>query len=797
MSQRVRVAPRAAWLVCVLALGTILASGPAAEGAASTQDEEVFSEVCDLAGRLSQEDSAAAIELILAARSTETPGASQTRRTACQEELDAAIASRAFNTKLELSAGGACLAARALLDSGRSDAAKRILEGSSSPQDARKGCPTLFGKTGALPDAADGPTPKTLGTAWDGFVENSLTPLAPTGLFLIGSWAALLVLARLLVFLPRMRDRHDSTRMLRREHSIVGVVLLFAAPLLAWMSVTVGAPWSQLLFAIFLGGVGGFGAWMIGRVIATMPRLSVEITGDGDKTIDRSVVAATIRDMMGIGAMGIEIPVGPDLDNLSDALTQLSDKKWIAALQKAWLFVTNARPWALTLGLNSQDVASVSIDRNGRQVHSALIKAEYGRAGEEPDEGQYSDGERIVAFAAGDLVAVMAERYPEMREKLHGAKIGKSIALQYISAKGYALREHRGAALQLLGKSLDSDPGNTAAVLTIWYREFRDDSERLRLMEYRSWLLDFCGQRTGINFWTLSEPLDGMSEHWAKDDLLCRALATLSAVNRNLLALPEESPSTPSPLAITRFLDALLVKRGDLGVVDEGLATRKRLVKIDLQHFAGTPIGAEDTDHDAPIAAYSLACHYAQMSKSAPGTNSLRTQSLRLLARAFTNADLKDWAERDDPELEPLRGWPAFEQLFERERDPRLSRAPFLASSVKLNKSATVATLESLAATDVNEALAAEVEIPMVELCSLQEAARIAVLYDRKPLDGFEWAALEWLYAEGSLSAASLRDAANDGRGAELFADLATRGFAGAEVDVRAWLSTLSESLTS
>lgn len=810
----------------VLAVVGLMLTWPATVSAANASSPTDLADVCDLAAVLTDSDPEAAIELIVAARASEIPGATVARRTACSTQLDDAAASVALGTDLALAAEGACAAAGSLIASGRTEEAKAILEGSSESDDAFEQCPDLFESADAEHSVpAPSPTPKDAATRWDDFVEDVLTPFASTGAFLLGAWAALLVLARLIAFLPHLRDRDDSTAERRKDRAIGGAILLILAPPLAWVasSATADDPWAGFLwFAAILLGLGGVGAWTIAWPLATSSRLSIEVPPNGDKTVDSSVVAAAVRDMLGTGATGLEIPIGPDVKDVSDALTQLSDNKWTALLQKVWLFLTNIRPWRLTVSVKSADTASYSIERNGRQVASGDIRAANGRLGEKTDEGDYRDGSRIAAFAAAALVEALAGRYEDMRPDLHGATVGTGIALQYIASKGYQSPAHRAAAVHLLGKAVDADLGNRAAIFTLKHREFRDETAPEKLAEYRAWLSAFCKEAMERSLPTQANPIDlrepaVRSASWVRDDLIVRALTMFGVVSRNMLAVPRPSETIPTSsmrsdsLVIAEFFVKLLDVRKELDEerrrklgrrvdVDPAPDDRKRkvLAAIDVDRFNMRP--GECRDHEAPKVAYSLACHYAQFPEGQSSEHDpslkLRDEIPRLLMRAFADSDLREWAKTQDPELEPLRGDPTFSRLFAGERDGRLTREPFLRSSFQLRKDERTATLDGLARVTADDELATKLGLSEARLGSLVRAAKIAQLLPQQSLDGFEWAGLEWLFYKQRLTVAALRDAAGDHRiSAALHADLRSHGYAGSAGSVEAWLKGLSESV--
>ncbi|WP_157415824.1 hypothetical protein [Agromyces allii] len=788
---------------------------PSESAVASSPSPVDYDVVCPIAEELAKTDPAAAIKLIETARATDTPAASPARRQACEDALEQALASSALSLPLELSADGACFAAAKLIEFGRPDAAKKVLEGSRSPSKTMQACSGVFEDVEAAVPAST-PTPKSVGTAWDDFVK-IVTPLASIGLFFLGGWAALLVLARLIAFLPHLRDQRESTKALRRESLVLGIIFLVLAPPIAWvMAVMYSADvWDQIAaFSLFLIAFGLVGAGALGRVIAAAPHLSIAVSGDGEKTVDQALVAGALLDMMGTSARGIELPVGPDLDDLSNALTELSDQKWIALLQKVWLFITNIRPWTLAISLTSAGIASVSVERNGRQIFSGQVIAADARVGEKTDEGAFTDGRRVAAFAAAILVDKMVERYPDMVPGLQGASRWRSIALQYIATKGYASRADRDASIALLGKALLADGRNLSAVVALWNRRFRYEASTNGLLEYRRLLVGFVRERTKSFFGAEETPPIvplGIDPALAGDDLLVRALTSLCAVERNLKAMPESATvdrSDPvSALEYARFLHAMIARRDDLQIEDLAGDVRLKLARISVARLGGEAVTESEIKPYSPEVAYSLACHFAQMPPRSEVPQFSR--SIQLLPLAFTIDAFKTWAEHDDPEIAPLRRLPAFQSLYPRERDARFSRPPFLFSSMRLSKVEGVASLERLADATVTPALLNELGLDEQTALRLQRAARLAVEFDHAPLDGFEWAALEVLFDHDVMTVMDLLLLANGGSTGdlsilELTEVLSEKGYSiggspsnrSTSMTVAAWLEKVAQALT-
>ena len=78
-----------------------------------------------------------------------------------------------------------------------------------------------------------------IGDAWDEFLEDSVAPLTTLATFVAGAWIVLFVLARLLVYLPILRDplttKETSGRARMDRCLLIGIAPIAGAAMALWV----------------------------------------------------------------------------------------------------------------------------------------------------------------------------------------------------------------------------------------------------------------------------------------------------------------------------------------------------------------------------------------------------------------------------------------------------------------------------------------------------------------------------------------------------------------------------------
>lgn len=707
-------------------LGSLLAVVPAADArggettpfevhAVATSDEDPYADTC-AARALIPSDPERAVQLVVDIRTWKgNPAVAPTtsaRAKACENVLGEVVASQAL-TEPQLDDATYCDVLGALRRAEAEDQAARLADRRETICDAA---------TMAWIEEVQADPPldtSEIGDAWAEFMQNTLTPLAALGSFLLAASAALIVLARLLVFFP-FRDC-KSFRWSRGWLSTMGLLAIFAGPIWFAVSATRDPPGA----AGIVGGiiVGLTGAALTGWWIGTLPRVTVEVSGEKKYGVDSGLIAAVLRDMAGRAAgRGLELPVGPDLADVGTSVSEVSKNEWVALAERILLLITNVKPWRVQVEVLSEKATSVVIGRNGRQVEARRVEAKFGRHSDDDDEAGCTDAQRIAAFICGLVIATMRTRYErDFAPGLHGATKWNAIALQYITSRWYNDEKHKTAALGLLMQARLSDPKARLAHVTYMFYKYRNSTSADELRTYLVWL---DGEVRGLR--ATGDKTDQLS-----GDLAARLTVTYAAIWRNWTAaraaeetaaenrkdwlehpgehLPKDiSSSQPTPIELiekranptrptgrpTRRprradIDARL--RQDRLKIDWYLLDPKKDVS-QLKFAARGADSGTDTDvlelGDSPDIAYDLACALA---RSDPDDGKVQ----QLLRRAFEDPLNAEFARETDPELILLRNlrrdW--FTKLT-KQPEPELEVPPFKGYASKLG----VMTREELAA---------------------------------------------------------------------------------------------------
>ena len=334
-----------------------------------------------------------------------------------------------------------------------------------------------------------------LGALWKIFTE-TLDALVPILVFVGLFTLALLVIARLLALLPKVRNMR-SMRSWRIAAWIVGLTLAVAIPAYValrglWVMAQ-GGPNSDADvdgagygFEQFVREVlGRSGTWWVVLLVAlltiailafafaTRQGVAIKLKSKDDGTgLDSAHIMAAMDAMAGQTNRGLEFPVGTDLTTAAAAVSELSDNKFVATLQVAVSAIVGATPWTLTVENEGGKAASVTISRNG-----ALMKAKRVKIGETlAGVDEMTSAEVLAALISGELIATLRSRYrSEFDADLSGATDGESIALHYIASSALSSnRATRARGIPILARAIELDPQNRAAWTTLANYAYRD-----------------------------------------------------------------------------------------------------------------------------------------------------------------------------------------------------------------------------------------------------------------------------------------------------------------------------------
>jgi hypothetical protein len=685
---------------------------------------------------------------VVAAAATPTP----TPTPASAQEICAAAE--------DLAALGKYTEALALIDKVRADALAAIAEGDSLDTSRVNACdeerkaiegeapdptptPTASATPAPVPDA------ELIGSTWNDFIAEWVTPLVPLSAFVLGAAFVAFVLARFGATLWKPSTR--STKAGRRWTAWTGALAILAGPLLfaalvvpaadrrAAQSPVVcptptssggsaspspapcealgeqareAADWSQVWSvngstigaALLLFVVSGLGVVLLSFVFATRQRASIVIkrgATDADTLVPELV--EIMGDMTGGVALGVEVPVGPDIEGLQDSIVeQTGAKPFVAWIQTFWNLISSITPWKLDVVIETGDAkdkaAAYTLSRNGKVVVQGRVDADSPGLMLDQATGA-TETQRIASVLAATVVVEMSRAYrSEWDLAMHGAVEARSVALQYLASKWHSGDDRRETALRILAQALHFDPGTRAALVTLWNFTYRNSVEPAEMEEYNRWLISQIAEESRI-------ALEGGKKtirRLARDQLLIRLLLTQGAMARNLTAVGV--PPRFQDLFRADLLLALIeASRGGEG---EGDRRRKRflaeinherLVEDGPEHQGAvgekwvTPDEMGFTDdlgvERAPrttmdgvsvipstLIAYSLLCHIVRdVAKAEPPhpppstpsaarvreknraeilftTGPQGVQLRRLLAVSMADADLRFWAQKD-PEL--------------------------------------------------------------------------------------------------------------------------------------------------
>ncbi|WP_454698244.1 hypothetical protein [Arthrobacter humicola] len=440
----------------------------------------------------------------------------------------------------------ACAQARALATEHPQQALDLIdkIRGSYAPQEgaARTNCADernfALQRLGETQQAANTATPTPsvepgqAQTAWDKYVASWVSPWQTLALTGAGAVLAMIILARLLAFLPspwmpfRWLDWKHRSRALRRITLWAGLILMVGPTLqfvtLLALSQRPPAPGIQpdqvAPFSpgapLGLGTLPGLlalsviGSLLFATWIASRPRLSI-VVKDKSGAVNESMTSYIIALLAELGAAapkGIEVPRGADATGLADAAVsaELSNKV-LAALSKALLAIIGVTTWKVVVDSATDNDLSVVITRNGWSVKATTIstsnhllfppqatktstpapKDASPEKDKESLETGRAPGPELHKLAAAFIVATLAE-HEQGFDGLCGATDWRSIGLQYLATTGHALDEDHQKVL--LANAVNVDPSNLLASTALMNILHRKGTTSGPLTAYETWL---------------------------------------------------------------------------------------------------------------------------------------------------------------------------------------------------------------------------------------------------------------------------------------------------------------------
>jgi hypothetical protein len=506
------------------------------------------------------------------------------------------------------------------------------------------------------------------GANWERFRAEWIKPLLETGSALLGVVVFLLLLGRLLVFVPKMpfvkmRPGWRAGLLFGALGLIllgsVGVILAVGAAAAAagptrvvWGLVTL-----EWAFVALCGAVA-FALYLSSRL-----RVSLDVRGSDGKSneADTAHIVALLHEFGAAPPRGVETTVGTDVDDLGDTAVALTfSNKFLAAVQKVVTSIFGVTPWRVAASPVGENALAIAITRNGWTVNTANIdRTILGLAGEQADAakskasaskaGPNAQAE-LHKMAAAFVLATLAQNHHGF-EGLCGATDWRSLGLHCIATTDSGIAEEQERTL--LGAALDYDAGNLPAEVALQHALLRDKTDEKTLRIYADWL---WRRATAIR----RDIRLGMKSLAGYEPLLYRVELTFVNVALNLPVKPSSSDDEWRRLAreiagnmvqelapterlqihgpwahAMRLYSALAYE--DLNPSQD----EKAVPRSELYHEALASV--------APQTAYNAACSIARKKGS-----EAEADVTRRLEYAFADPQLRARA-REDPELTQLR----------------------------------------------------------------------------------------------------------------------------------------------
>lgn len=672
-----------------------------------------------------------------------------------------------------------------LIDAVRTPARDVVDPLSDNPQvvDAALACDAT--RTLAVQALADEPPrPRTaieqFGASWDVALTAWLVPLQGSGVALLGLWAGILVLARLLVFVPRPLWGKWS-RSLSRVSLFSGLAAAVFFPIELVLLVNhLGSPTSPdtAILATIAAAVAGcvYASVTLALFLGGSNRMTVTSSDDKATAALQAGIVARLGALGPSGTRDLEVPRGTGIpaDVVKNLLPALATNVFVTGLQAAARALLGVSPWHVDFRTIDSERSVVSITRNGHGFASATIDVTKLKLPKKHDDA----ANFALKLAAAVVLATMARTHRDF-EAIAGASDWRSIGLTDIATTSFV--DDDPLALKVLGRALDYDPANVRAAVALKNLQYRKSTDQSELHAYLTWLeeqVDYLG-RTG-------ETLAGYV------DLRRQVLVAYLAVARNLIAEIEipTPPTTQPPLPtglLARFLGACDAVPADRQsainpdyrpLVSHFIARAAELVEIvdtfsppsagfrdRLRPVVATSVAllrnyfAKDTESSvldriysrsrgwldaaevsaSPQAAYAYACYLVRgpladrLTVVDGGLTKLHPAIAERLATAFLDPETRTWAKQD-PELFALRALAPFEKLVGKNEPPTdfWTIAPFDDLKEKL-ATVGVARPSALERVAHEPGLAKALGISRPALSNAVRMARFAMSTDSKP----------------------------------------------------------------
>jgi hypothetical protein len=572
----------------------------------------------------------------------------------------------------------------------------------------------------------ESPEPKTaiesFGATWDAAVKSWLVPLQGSGVALLALWTAILVLARLLVFVPRPTFAKWS-RLLSLVSLVSGIAatLYFPVELLLLVN-RLGTPASPNEFLL----------WAIARAVAGCVYASVALAlflgGSNRMTVTSSDDEATSPLQAGIvsrlgalgpsGARDLEVPKGTGIpsDVVKSLLPALAGNAFVTGIQTAARTLLGVAPWHVDFRAIDSERSIVNITRNGHGFASATIDLD--KLGLPKKHESVTDFPSKMAVAV--VLAAMARTHTDF-DGVAGATDWRSIGLHDIATTLF--EEDDALATQVLGRALDYDPKNVRAEIALELLLRRKSTDADSIYAYFTWL--------GTKVDQLRE--DGWNRRGYLD-LRRQVLLSYLAVGRNLLAKYNARRANVSPTntwkrvsrwgvvylplwrSIASLIGPLVVaptypvagpishRPANSDLIDRAAELRGLLrfwrhpsggfrdrvrpiaattIAVLHRKYVGESASArldrmelftrswlrEASVSESPQTAYAFACFIARIQDFVPPGDELPTALAARLRIALLDPENKKWA-LSDPELNRLRRVEAFRVLVLEDKTP-------------------------------------------------------------------------------------------------------------------------------
>jgi hypothetical protein len=607
------------------------------------------------------------------------------------------------------------------------------------------------------------PTPskaQEIAKTWTTALERSVTPWYGPALAVLGIVAGLLVIARLAALFPRAPFRKpDPSRISSLTLASVLVIVLSTIGAVTTYVLSQGAvalagklgidpvpAWQSVLYA--LGAVGA--TMLLARALASRLRIEVQVRkADGaDDAAATSQLAAYTWDLGGHPPEGFDMPVGTDVQSLSDSsVVSAPQQKVVAFLLKAVQSLFGTTPWKATVDLAADEVVSLRITRNGWTEKSLIARpTDFDGL---PDRTTTT---KLVApdmkkMAAAAILVSLSERYDGFAEGLAGATRWQSVGLHYIATSEFGRED--ASAIPVLANALNLDPRNRLARLALRYHQHRFGTQPEGLTFYAAWLR--------MEYWDVwSGEASGSREEWLKTasessrvqntDLKRRLLCNYVIAVANLRSISGHERDESNAASLASELQKLLQistrhgneMRDEMQTAIEpalqALNSKRSARLHDPDHYdppgevvADDLTGNADHAIYAPREAYNRACLLASQAASEHNSEeagALRSRAVHLLEYAFKLPGYKQWAA-EDPSLRSMRGYPDFDLLLGSPRSSSWDIEPFRSVKGSLEKQGIITPERFDAVARARPDLAAALEVPPPTFNRLRRISRI------------------------------------------------------------------------